>query len=72
MSRAQRRYLRTVLLGIAAMGTLVWAAVHQFAISWTEVRQLFFATVVGVVCVIVLAGAGAAVWAGIRRLARRD
>ena len=72
MSRAQRRYLRTVLLAIAAMGALVWAAVHQFAISWAEVRQLFIATVVGVLLVIGLAGAGVAVWAGIRRLLRRD
>lgn len=72
MSRAQRRYLRTVLLAIAAMGTLVWAAVHQFAISWAEVRQLFIATVIGVLLVIALAGAGVAVWAGIRRLLRRD
>ena len=30
MSRANRRYYRTILLGIAAMGTLVWAAIDQF------------------------------------------
>ncbi len=72
MSRAQRRYLRTVLLGIAAMGTLIWAAVHQFAISWSEVRQLFIATVIGVILVIALAGAGAILWAGLRRLTRRE
>ena len=54
------------------MGALVWAAVHQFAISWAEVRQLFIATVIGVLLVIAFAGAGVAVWAGIRRLLRRD
>ncbi len=68
MSRAQRRYLRTLILGIAAMATLVWAAVDQFDITWTEMRQLFLAVLVGALAVIVLAALFAGLWMAIRRL----
>ena len=72
MSRAQRRYLRTLILGIAAMATLVWAAVDQFDITWEEMRQLFVAVLVGALVVIALAALGAGLWMGIRRLLGND
>ncbi len=72
MSRAQRRYLRTVLLGVAAMATLIWAAVDQFAISWAEIRQLFVVTLIGVLVIMVCAGLGVAIWQLLRRLIGRS
>jgi hypothetical protein len=72
MSRAQRRYLRTLLLGVAAMGTLIWAAVDQFGISWAEMRQLFLAIVIGVMLIIVVAALCVIVWQLVRRLSRRE
>ena len=36
MSKASRRYNRTVLLSLAAMGVLIWAAIDQFDLSTQE------------------------------------
>lgn len=72
MSRAQRRHLRTVILGIAAMATLIWSAVDQFAISWAEIRQLFFAVLLGVLIVMACAGLGVLIWQLIIRLINRQ
>lgn len=70
MRRAQRRYLRTLGLGLAALATLVWTAVEQFGIPWEEMRALFFTTVIGVLLVIGVAGIAALVWLGLRKLTR--
>ena len=40
MAKSRRRYLRTTLLGIAAMGTLIWAAIDQFGIPVKEMVDL--------------------------------
>ena len=52
MSKAQRRYVRTIILGVLAMAALVWAAVEQFGIPLREIGELFLATVIGVGLVI--------------------
>ncbi len=72
MSRAQRRYLRTIILGILAMAALVWAAVEQFGIPLEEIGELFLATVIAVGVVIGAAAVVALLWLGLRRLLRRD
>ena len=68
MSRAGRKYYRTVFLGIAAMATLVWAAVDQFGIAWEEILDLFLATLVAIGIVILAAALFALVWIGVRKL----
>ena len=68
MSRANRRYIRTTLLGVAALGSLVWVAVDQFGISWEEMLELFLGTLILVGVVMVVAGLFAGAWLGIRRL----
>ena len=40
MARPRRRYLRTTLLSVAAMGTLIWAAIDQFGIPVEEMVDL--------------------------------
>ena len=72
MSKAQRRYVRTIILGVLAMAALVWAAVEQFGIPLREIGELFLATVIGVGLVIGAAALVAALWLGLRRLTRRD
>ena len=72
MSRAGRKYYRTVLLGIAAMAALVWAAVDQFGIAWEEMLDLFLVTLVVIGIVILVAALFALVWIGVRKLLRGD
>lgn len=55
MSRAKRRYYRTIFLGIAALGALVWAAVDQFDIPVSEMVDLFLGSILAIGLVIVLA-----------------
>ena len=68
MSRAGRKYYRTVLLGIAAMAALLWAAVDQFGISWEEMLDLLLATLAVIGVVIIAAGLFVMAWIGLRKL----
>jgi peptidoglycan biosynthesis protein MviN/MurJ (putative lipid II flippase) len=72
VSRAARRYYRTILLGTAAMGALVWAAVDQFGIPWEEMLELFLWTLLVAGLVIALAGLLVGAWIGVRKLLQKD
>ena len=72
MSRGTRKYYRTVLLGIAAMAALVWAAVDQFGISWEEVLDLFLVTLLVIGIVILAAAVSVGAWVGLRKLFGND
>jgi hypothetical protein len=72
VTKASRRFYRTTLLGLAAMGVLIWAAMDQFGISRGEMTQLFVGTLVAAGVTIVLAGLMALLWVGLRKLLRRD
>ncbi|MEM9256146.1 MAG: hypothetical protein AAGA91_11910 [Pseudomonadota bacterium] len=67
-----KRYYRTVFLGVAALGVLVWAAVEQFGITWQEVGSLFLGAVLVVMVVVAAAALGALVWVSLRRRLNRD
>jgi phosphoglycerol transferase MdoB-like AlkP superfamily enzyme len=69
--RHNKRYYRSTVLGIVAMGALIWVAVEQFQIAPQEVAELALATVLLVLLVIVAAAAMALLWVGLRRLLRR-
>jgi len=71
MSKARRRYLRTTLLGIAAMGTLIWAAIDQFAIPVAEMVDQLITTLLVVAVVIGVAAIVVSLWLGLRYLLRR-
>jgi hypothetical protein len=68
VSRASRKYYRTILLGIAAMAALVWSAVAQFDIAWQEMLQLFMITVAVLLLVILAAAVTVGGWALLKRL----
>ncbi|MBT4522469.1 MAG: hypothetical protein HOC23_20935 [Halieaceae bacterium] len=70
MGRANRRYYRTLILGMLAMATLVWAAVDQFEISPSDMLNLFLSVAVGVLGIIAAAGAVVVIWSLMRRLWR--
>lgn len=72
MSRASRKYYRTLLLGVAAMAALVWTAVDQFGIPWDEIVDLFLATLMVIGLIIVAAAVSVGLWIGLRKLLGGD
>lgn len=72
MSRASRRYYRTIILGVLAMASLIWVAMDQFGISQQEMTGLFLGSVLVTVGVIVFAALVALLWISIRKLLRRE
>ncbi len=72
MSKASRRYYRTIVLGVAAMGLLVWTAIDQFGIPWEEMLDLFLGTLVVLLLVIVTAALCVLLWQGLRKLLQKD
>lgn len=71
MSKATRRYYRTILLGLAAMAVLVWSAIDQFGIPWEDMLELFLGALVVVGVAIVIAALIALLWMGLRKLLNR-
>ncbi len=71
MSARNRRFLRTLLLGVAAMGVLVWVVVDQFDIDPREMLELFLGVLLASGLLMVAAAATALLWTLVRRVARR-
>lgn len=72
MSRASRRYYRTIVLAVLAMACLIWVVVDQFGISQREMTGLFVGTVLIVVLVIICAAVITMLCVGLRKLLWRD
>lgn len=72
MSRASRRFHRTLFLAIAAMGALVWVVVDQFDISRDEVMVLATSAVLVVGAIILCAALLAGVWVALKKLTDED
>ena len=72
MSRAGRRYYRTIALGVLALGCLVWVAVDQFGVSRSEVSEMFLGALLVMVLVIAAAALVVFMWMGLRKLLRRN
>jgi hypothetical protein len=72
MSKRKRRYVRTIILGVLAMGALVWGAVDTFEVPPEQLWVLFLQTL-AVLAVLMLAAAAVAVlWSLLRQLSKRD
>jgi succinate dehydrogenase/fumarate reductase cytochrome b subunit len=72
VSKANRKYWRTCILGLLAMGTLIWTAVDQFDIPVEEMKALFYTTLIVVGAIILLAALVVALWIGLRYLFRSN
>jgi ABC-type transport system involved in cytochrome c biogenesis permease component len=70
MSKANRRYIRTIILAVAAMSSLIWAAIDLFGIDPQVMLDLFLATAIGAAGIIVAAGIVVALVVGLKKLAR--
>ena len=68
MSKANRRFIRTVVLGVLAMSSLIWVAIDQFGLSRQEMLSLFYATVIGAVVIIGFAAIGVTLLNVLRKL----
>ena len=71
LSKASRKYYRTIVLGVTAMAALVWSAVDQFGIPWEDMLDLLLLTVAVIGATILSAAMGAGLWIGLRKLMRR-
>ena len=72
MTKANKKYLRTLILGVLAMGGLVWTAMDQFDIPREVMLDLFLATAMWAALVILAAGLAVALLVGLRKwLSRR-
>jgi len=72
VSKANRRYIRTLVLALLAMSTLIWAAIDQFGIAPREMMALFLATAIGAGGIILAAGTVVVIWIALRKLTRRN
>jgi formate-dependent nitrite reductase membrane component NrfD len=63
--------MRTMLLGIAMLGVLLWGAVSQFDIPRNQVLESLLATLMAFGIVVVLAALAVAAYVGVRRLISR-
>ncbi len=68
MSRANRRYIRTIILSVVAMSSLIWAAIDLFGIEPQVMLDLFYATAIGAAGIVVTAGIVVAGVAGLKKL----
>lgn len=71
MSKAGRRYYRTIILGVLAMGALIWVAMDQFGISSEDMTDLFLGTLMVMGVVIIAAAIVALLWMALRGLLRQ-
>jgi len=73
VSRASRRFYRSLFLTLAALGALVWVALDQFDVPRQEAAALLLGTLAVAASVILLAAVVTGAWIILRRwLRRRD
>lgn len=64
---------RTLVLGVLALGVLLWGAITQFELPREQVLSTLWATLLSLGLVIALAALGAALWVLLRQaLSDRD
>lgn len=68
----RRSPLRTLLLGIAALGVLLWGAVSQFGIPKETVLSLLLSTALALLTMIALAALSLGLFLLLKRLWRDD
>jgi len=72
VSRANSRYRRSIYIGVAALGSLVWVSTEQFGIPRESMAWLFVYIIVAALGVIAFAAIVAGLWIQVRKLIKRD
>jgi hypothetical protein len=72
VSKSNRRFYRTIMLGLAALGVLIWAATEQFGISTQEISALLVGTLWVAAGTIGLAALCVLVWIALRKLVTKN
>ncbi len=67
IKRIYKRYLRTIILAIAATATFVWSAIDMFGVDPNEMWQFFKLSAMGLLFIVAVA----AVLATVMKLLRR-
>lgn len=71
MKPAQKRYYRTLFLGVTAMGALAWGAMDQFDLTAAQMGESLSVALL-LIALVALAGAAiAGVWVLLRALLAR-
>lgn len=72
MNRATRRFYRSLVLSLTALGVLIWVALDQFDVPRQEAARLLLGTLSVAASVIVLAALFAGIWIALRKWIRRE
>ncbi len=67
VKRIYKRYLRTIILAVAATATFVWSAIDMFGVDPDEMWQFFKLSAMGLLFIVAVA----AVLATVMKLLRR-
>lgn len=71
MSRSSRRFYRSLVLSLVALGVLVWVVFDQFDVPQREVLALVLASFTLVAATIVVAAVVSGLWIAVQRWRRR-
>ncbi len=71
MSRRDKRFVRKLLMVIAAMAALVWVAMDQFGIAPSVIGELLLGVLLAVAVVIGAAAIAMLLWLSLRRIISR-
>ena len=70
MRRGNRRFYRLLVVNLAALCTLVWAALYRFDVPRHEAAALLVGTLLVVAGTILIAGFFAGIWIALRKWMR--
>lgn len=70
MSKRDRRFVRSILIGTFSLAALVWMAIDQFGVRQEEMLELLITAGLVVLAVIIFAGGATLLWVGSRKLLR--
>jgi hypothetical protein len=72
VAKTNRNFYRTLILGLIALGVLIWSAADQFDISHQELAELFYGTLLIAAGTIITAALFAGLWISLRKWWRRS
>jgi hypothetical protein len=68
MSKANARYRRSIIIGIVALGSLVWVSTEQYGVPRENIAWMLIYTLAGVFSVIVFAAVVVGLLVALRKL----